>query len=182
MGWARWVWGATWRGDSRTPKLPQMTPNPSRAGPFRAEPGWTVSEPSRADDQCVRYSNLPGGSTQKRAKTLYKHCTFQRASRLRETDVFKIKCRLVYARRYILGKSCVSCTPNTYFGWWTTPSRMGMDEATMANTFQKVVSRARQMHTFKKLHSPASISSTPDAHFQNQVLSRLRETLFVLRS
>ena len=113
-------------------------------------------------------------------RTLSTNCTLQRVSRARETHISKITCRLVYVRRYILEKSCVSCTPNTYFGWWTTPSRMGMDEATMANTFQKVVSRARQMHTFKKLHSPASVSSTRDTHLQNQVLSRLRETLFVL--
>jgi hypothetical protein len=110
-------------------------------------------------------------------RTLSTNCTLQRVSRARETHISKITCRLVYVRRYILEKSCVSCTPNTYFGWWTTPSRMGMDEATMANTFQKVVSRARQMHTFKKLHSPASVSSTRDTHLQNQVLSRLRETL-----
>ena len=114
--------------------------------------------------------------------TLSTNCTLQRASRARETHIFKIKCRLVYVRRYIFEKSCVSSTPNTYFGWRATPSRMGMDEATMAKVFQKVVSRARQTHTFKKLHSPASISSTRDAHFQNQVLSRLRETLCFLRS
>ena len=52
-----------------------------------------------------------------------------------------------------------------------------MDEATMAKTFRKVVFRARQTHTFKTLHSPASVSSTQDAHFQNQVSPRLRETL-----
>ena len=115
-------------------------------------------------------------------RILSKKCPLQRASRLRETHISKIKCRLVYVRRYIFEKQCVSSTPNTYFGWRTTPSRMGMDEATMANTFQKVVSRARQMHTFKKLHSPASVSSTRDAHFQNQVLSRLHETLCFLRN
>ena len=33
-------------------------------------------------------------------RTLSKNYTFQRASRLRETHIFKIKCRLVYAIRY----------------------------------------------------------------------------------
>ena len=81
------------------PGEPDEPDEPSRAGPGRAEP-------SRSNGQCVRYSNLPGGYTQKRA------------------------------------------------------------------------SRVRETHTFKKLHFPASVSSTRDAHFQNQVSSRLRETLF----
>ena len=115
-------------------------------------------------------------------RTLSTNCTLQRASRARETHVSKIKCRLVYVRRYIFEKSCVSSTPNTYFGWRTAPSRIGMDEATMAKTFRKVVFRARQTHTFKTLHSPASVSSTQDAHFQNQVSPRLRETLLFLRN
>jgi hypothetical protein len=115
-------------------------------------------------------------------RTLSTNCTLQRASRARETHIYKIKCRLVYVRGYLFEKECVSTTPNTYFGLQTMPSRMGMDEATMANTFRKLVSRARQTHTFKKLHSPASVSSTRDAHFQNQVLSRLRETHVFLRN
>ena len=115
-------------------------------------------------------------------RTLSTNCTLPRVSRARETHIFKTKCRLVYARRYIFEKSCVSSTPDTYFGWQTTPSRMGMDEATMTKAFRKVVSRARQTHTFKKLHSPASVSSTRDTHFQNQVLSRLRETLCFLKN
>ena len=67
------------------------------------------AEPSRSNGQCVRYSNLPDGCTQKRA------------------------------------------------------------------------SRVRETHTFKKLHFPASVSSARDAHFQNQVSSRLRKTLLFLK-
>ena len=115
-------------------------------------------------------------------RTLSTNCTLQRASRARETHISKIKCRLVYVRRDIFEKKCISSTPNTYFGWRATPSRMRMGEATMTKTFQKVVFRVRQTHTFKKLHSPASVSSTRDAHFQNQVSSRLRETLYFLRN
>ena len=115
-------------------------------------------------------------------RILSKNCTLQQASRARETHIPKIKCRLAYARRDIFEKKCGSSTPNTYFGWWATSSRMGMGEATMTKAFRKVVSRARQKHTFKKMHSPASVSSTRDAHFQNQVLSRLRETLCFLRN
>ena len=46
---------------------------------------------------------------------------------------------------------------------------------------QKQASRVRETHTFKTLHFPASVSSTRDAHFQNQVSSRLRETLLFLK-
>ena len=42
-------------------------------------------------------------------------------------------------------------------------------------------SRLRETHDFKKLHSPTSVSSTRNAHFQNQVSSRLRETLLFLK-
>ena len=115
-------------------------------------------------------------------RTLATNCTLQRASRARETHISKIKYRLVYVRRDIFEKICVSSTPNTYFGWRATPSRMRMGEATMTKTFRKVLLRVRQTHTFIKLHSPASVSSTRDAHFQNQVLSRLRETLLFFRN
>ena len=39
------------------------------------------------------------------------------------------------------------------------------------------MSRVRETHTFKKLYFPASVSSTRNTHFQNQVSSRLRDTL-----
>ena len=47
---------------------------------------------------------------------------------------------------------------------------------------QKQASRVRETHIFKTLHFPASVSSTRDAHFQNQVSSRLRETLLFLKT
>ena len=55
-----------------------------------------------------------------------------------------------------------------------------MDGATIANAFCKMASRLRETHTFKKLHSPTSVSSTRNTHFQNQVSSRLRKTLLFL--
>ena len=46
---------------------------------------------------------------------------------------------------------------------------------------QKRASRVRETHTFKTLCFPASVSSTREAHFQNQMSSRLRETLHFLK-
>ena len=56
-----------------------------------------------------------------------------------------------------------------------------MDGATIANAFCKMASRLRETHTFKKLRSPTSVSSTRNTHFQNQVSSRLREALLFLK-
>ncbi len=46
----------------------------------------------------------------------------------------------------------------------------------------KQASRVRETHTFNTLHFPASVSSTRDAHFQNQVSSRLCEALLFLKN
>ena len=59
---------------------------------------------------------------------------------------------------------------------------MGTAGATIATAFCKMASRLRQTHTFKKLHSATSASSTRNAHVQNQVASRLRETLLFLEN
>ena len=44
-----------------------------------------------------------------------------------------------------------------------------------------MVCRLRRTHIFKKRYSPASVSSTPNAHSKNQVSSRLRQMLLVLK-
>ena len=44
-----------------------------------------------------------------------------------------------------------------------------------------MVSRLRRTHIFKKRHSPPSVSSTPNAYSKNQVSSRLRQMLLVLK-
>jgi len=48
--------------------------------------------------------------------TFSTNCTFQRASRLHQMHILKIKCRLVYTKCPLFQKHDVSSTPNTYFG------------------------------------------------------------------
>ena len=59
---------------------------------------------------------------------------------------------------------------------------MGMDGATIANAFCKMASRLRETHDFKTLYFRTSVSPTRNTHFQNQVSSRLRETLLFLKT
>ena len=56
-----------------------------------------------------------------------------------------------------------------------------MAGATTAHAFCKMASRARETYTFEKWRSSTSVSSTRNAHFQNQVSSRLRETLLFMK-
>jgi len=118
-------------------------------------------------------------------RTLSTNYALQRASRACERHISKIKCRLVYARRYIFEEMCVPFAPKCYFGQRATPSRIGMDDATMVKAFGKVVSRARPAHTFKTncpLQREMRVSSTRHAYLPNQILFRLRETISFLRS
>ncbi len=129
----------------------------------------------------MRYSNLPSS------------CTLQRASRLRETRVFKTQ----------RTKSSVSSTRNTNFQnhvssrlretvlfftncslvyakhslWEAAPSRAQPSpaEPSQCKHTKKHVSSMRN-DVFKMLQKN-SVSSTRNAHFPNQVSSRLRETL-----
>ncbi len=58
----------------------------------------------------------PGARLVYAKRTLSKNCTLQRASRLRETHISKIKCRLVYARRYFFDKKChLTCAKRSLF-------------------------------------------------------------------
>ena len=110
---------------------------PSRSEPIRADQKSTAqkkvasrlretptlggkAEPSPAKPSRSEPSKHPQHQNKLRLvhtkHTCSKNCTLQRASRLRETHTSKIKCRLVYARRYFFEKQCVAPTPNTYFG------------------------------------------------------------------
>ena len=76
----------------------------------------------------------------------------------------------------VFWENCISPTPNTYFGKRIAPSGAIEDGdfwATIANAFCKMTSRLRKTHLSKKLHFPTSVSSTPNAHSENRVSSRL---------
>ena len=115
--------------------------------------------------------------------TFSTNCTFQRASRLHQMHILKIKCRPVYTKCPLFLKHDVSSTPNTYFGKRIrrlAKTRMSISGQTMENVVCKLASRLRRTHIFKKRHFPTSVSPTPNAHSKNRASSLLRQMLFIL--
>ena len=116
--------------------------------------------------------------------TFSTNCTFQRASRLHQMHILKIKCRLVYTKCSLFKKYDVSSTPNTYFGKrirHLAETRMLISGKTIGNALCKMASRLRKTHIVKNRHFPPSVSSTPNAHSKNRVSSRLRKMLLILK-
>ena len=116
--------------------------------------------------------------------TFSTNCTFQRASRLHQMHILKIKCRLVYTKCPLFQKHDVSSTPNTYFGKQIrhlAETRMLISGKTIGNSLCKMASRLRKTHIVNKRHFPPSVSSTPNAHSKNRVSSRLRQMLLILK-
>ena len=127
------------------------------------------------------------------------NCTLQRASRLRETHVFKklhsptsvlstrnlrfpnqVSSRL---RETLLFLTNCRLVYAKHLLWEAKPSRAQPSRADPSKHPQhqrKVASCVRKTHIFKKLYSPTSVSSTRNTRFQNQVSSHLRETLLSL--
>jgi hypothetical protein len=111
-------------------------------------------------------------------------CTFQRASRLHQKHILKIKCRLVYTKCSLFLNDDVSSTPNTYFGkrfHRLAETRMLIPGETMGNAVCKFASRLRRTHIVKKRYFPPSVSSTPNAHSKIRVSCRLRQMLLILK-
>ena len=74
-------------------------------------------------------------------------------------------------------KRSVSPTPNAYFSGIQFLSRgqcIGRSILPRNSTLQRT-SRLRRTDIFNKLHSPTSVSSTPNTHFENKVSSRLHQ-------
>ena len=98
--------------------------------------------------------------------------------------ILKIKCRLVYTKCPLFKKHDVSSTPNTYFGKQSRrlpKTRKLISGQTMGHAVCKFASRLRRTHIVKKRRFPPSVSSTPNAHSKNQVSSRLRQMLLILK-
>ena len=114
----------------------------------------------------------------------------------------------VYAKGQLAEKLLVSCTQNAHFcGGSFLGSQLrllfpqvkrcffmhlgscpGASQASWPSAcifwscqFHNHSFRARETHDLKKLHSPMSVSCTRNAHFQNQELYRLRETLLCFK-
>ena len=112
--------------------------------------------------------------------TFSTNCTFQRVFRQHQMHILKIKCRLVYTKCLFFEKCDVSSTPNTYFGKrirHLAETRMLISGKTIGNALCKMASRLRKTHIVNKRHFPPSVSSTPNTHSKNRVLSRLRQML-----
>ena len=121
--------------------------------------------------------------------TLSKNCTFQRASRLRETHIFKIKCRLVYARRYFFALMLSRLRETTTLGGNTEPRppKPSPAKPTRARKKSCLVYAKRMFTESSQKKSPlvyakrtlpnaSVVSSTRDATFFDKLPSRLRET------
>ena len=114
-------------------------------------------------------------------QTFSRNCIFQGSSRQHQMHISQIKCRLVYTKRDLFLKSNVSSTPNTYFGQRIrnpARTRMLLSGEIIGNAPCQMVPRLHRTHIFKKQHSQASVSSTPNAHSENQVSSRAKCYLF----
>jgi hypothetical protein len=112
--------------------------------------------------------------------TFSTNCTLQRASRVHQIHILKIECRLVYTKCSLFLKYDVPSTPNTYFGKrirHLVETRMLISGKRIGNALCKMASRLHKTHIVKHRHFPPSVSSTPNAHSKNRVLSRLRQML-----
>jgi hypothetical protein len=80
-------------------------------------------------------------------------------------------------------KRRVSSTPNAYlFGLqFLRRGRCVGHSILPRNCTLQRASRLRKTYFFDKLHFPTSVSSTPNAHFENQVSSRLHQMLVFLK-
>ena len=125
---------------------------------------------------------------------LSKHGDLRHLSHLREMHTSKMHGRLVYAKRYFFLWLAVSSTQNTYFGktfanWASNasigyfvfeielPSQMGVSSTRNGRFWNTVLLSARFVQTKCTLSKSTVVSSTRDATFFENVLSRLRETL-----